>query len=280
MADFTGGKGYQLTSAYDSEQETLRLDEMHAAFVHYFGGELGPYPIADVGPRKILDLGCGSGAWAIQAAIQFPKAEVLAVDISPLPKQQIPGNMTFKQLDLSKDWGLEHQSFDVVHSRLVMCHVPDGENVVICSARLVKPGGLLIMVDIDINSLAQTGGPAAGLLASKVIQIWGFRSADMEIARKFAGIMTSVGYFPRVHAHKITLPLSGTGSDNATNELGLAIRKSWTQLSKSLGSRFVDEGLTEAMIKEQSEELHSRDCKATMDMYSCWARRSQDENES
>jgi hypothetical protein len=64
------------------------------------------------------------------------------------------------------------------------------------------------MEDIDVNSLARTGGPAA----AKVIQIWGLRSADLEIARKFAGIMTSLGYFPGVHAHKITLPLSGTGS--------------------------------------------------------------------
>jgi hypothetical protein len=70
----------------------------------------------------------------------------------------------------------------------------------------------LIIEDIDVNSLARTGGPAAALLAAKVIQIWGLRSADLEIASKFAGIMTSLGYFPRVHTHKITLPLSGTGS--------------------------------------------------------------------
>ncbi|KAJ6583553.1 hypothetical protein DFH09DRAFT_1075957 [Mycena vulgaris] len=84
--------------------------------------------------------------------------------------------------------------------------------------------------------------------------------------------VTKVGttlHFPRIHVHKIAIPLSGTGFDEATNELGSAIRKSWTQLSKSLGSRFVNEGLTEAMIEEQTEELYSKDCKATMDIYSC-----------
>ncbi|KAJ7732382.1 S-adenosyl-L-methionine-dependent methyltransferase [Mycena olivaceomarginata] len=263
MGDLAVGQGYPLTR-----------------FTHHFGGELGPSPIADVRPHKILDLGCGSGAWAIQAAVQFPEAQVVAVDISPLPKRQIPGNMTFAQLDLSKDWDLENQSFDIVHSRLVMSHVPNGEHVVRRSAQLVKPGGLLIMEDIDVNSLARTGGPAAALLAAKVIQIWGLRSADLEIASKFARIMTSLGYFPRVHTHKITLPLSGTGSDESVSALGLAIRKSWTGLSESLGSHFVNAGLTEAMIREQSEELYSTDCRATMDMYSCWALRSQDENES
>ncbi|KAF7342963.1 S-adenosyl-L-methionine-dependent methyltransferase [Mycena venus] len=274
MGDSAAFQGYPLTSACASEQETRRLDEMHAAFTHYFGGELGPSPIASLRPRKILDLGCGSGAWAIQAALQFPEAQVVAVDISPLPKRQIPGNMTFAQLDLTKDWDLETQSFDVVHSRLVMSHVPNGEHVVRRAAQLVKPGGLLIMEDIDVSSLARTGGPAAALLAAKAIQIWALRAADLEIAGKLAGIMSSPGCFPRVHAHKITLPLSGTGADEAVNELGLAIRKSWTGLSESLGNRFVDAGLTEAMIKAQSEELYGADCKATMDMYSCWALRS------
>ncbi|KAJ7310902.1 S-adenosyl-L-methionine-dependent methyltransferase [Mycena albidolilacea] len=255
---------------------------MHAAFTRYFGGELGPSPITEVHPRKILDLGCGSGACprrAIQAAIQFPDAEVIAVDISPLAHQQIPGNMRFKQLDLTKAWDLEKQSFDVVHSRLVMTHVPNGENVAKRSAQLVKPGGLLLMEDIDVNCLVQTGGPATRLLASKVVEIWESRSADTDISRKYAGIITSMGYFPRVHAHKISMPFGGTSSDEATNELGLAMKKSWTQIWESLGSRFVAEGLTEAMIQEQREELCGKDCKATMDMYSCWARRSQDENE-
>ncbi|KAJ7310934.1 S-adenosyl-L-methionine-dependent methyltransferase [Mycena albidolilacea] len=266
MADLAGYPGYLLTAAHESEQATRRLDEMHAAFTRYFGGELGPSPIAEVHPRKILDLGCGSGAWAIQAANQFPEAEVIAVDVSPLAHQQIPGNMRFKQLDLTKAWDLEKQSFDIVHSRLVLTHVPNGENVVKRSAQLVKPGGLLLIEDININCLVQTGGPATRLITSKVVEIWESRSADTDISRKYAGIMTSMGYFPRVHAHKILMPFDGTGSDEAANELGLAMKKSWTQLWETLGSRFVAEGITEAMIQEQREELCGKDCKATMNI--------------
>ncbi|KAJ7733992.1 hypothetical protein B0H14DRAFT_2639496 [Mycena olivaceomarginata] len=213
------------------------LDEMHAAFTRYFGSELGPSPIAAVHPRKILDLG------------------------------QIPGNMRFKQPDLTKAWDLEKQSFDMVHSRLVMTHVPNREKIVKRSAQLVKPG-------------VQTGGPGTRLITSKVVEIWESRSADMGILRKYAGITTSMGYFPHVHGHKISMPFDGTGSDEMTNELGLAMKKSWTQLWETLGSRFVAEGITEAMIQEQREEICAKDCKATMDMYSCWARRSLDENES
>ncbi|KAJ7854198.1 hypothetical protein B0H14DRAFT_2580020 [Mycena olivaceomarginata] len=193
-----------------------KLDEMHAAFTR---------------PRR-----------AIQAAIQFPEAEVIAVDVSPLPHQQIPRNMRFKQLNLTKAWDLEKQSFDMVHSRLVMTH------------------------DININCSVQTGGPATRLITSKVVEIWESRSADTDISRKYAGIMTSMGYFPRVYGHKISMPFDGTGSDGATNELDLAMKKSWTQLWETLGSRFVAEGITEAMIQEQREDICAKDCKATMDM--------------
>ncbi|KAJ7839931.1 hypothetical protein B0H14DRAFT_2587684 [Mycena olivaceomarginata] len=131
--------------------------------------------------------------------------------------------------------------------------VPNGEKIVKGSAQLVKPG-------------VQTGGPGTRLITSKVVEIWESRSADMGILRKYAGIMTSMGYFPRVHGHKISMPFDGTGSDDATNELGLAMKKSWTQLWETLGSRFVAEGITEAMIQEQREEICAKDCKATMDI--------------
>jgi hypothetical protein len=81
-----------------------------------------------------------------------------------------------------------------------------------CSAQLVKPGGLLLIEDIDINCLVQTGGPATRLITSKVVEIWESRSADMDMSRKYAGILTSMGYFPCVHGHKISMPFDGTGS--------------------------------------------------------------------
>ncbi|KAF7345642.1 S-adenosyl-L-methionine-dependent methyltransferase [Mycena venus] len=248
---------YLLTIAYESDEETQRLDEMHAAFTCYFGGKLSQAQITDVHPRKILDLGCGSGAWAIQAAVQFPEAQVIAVDISALPKRQIPENLRFQLGDITnlQSSDFEEESFDIVHSRLVMTHVPNGEEAVKRAAQLVKPGGLLLMEDLDLGSLVSTGGPAVRRLALRIIEIWESRSVDAELGRKLAGIMASVESFPQVHVHKIAMPFAGTGSDEATNELGLAVKKSWIQASEGLGGRLSTQGITEVMEKEQSEEL-------------------------
>lgn len=34
-------------------------------------------------PRKVLDVGAGTGIWAIEFADQFPSTEVIGTDLSP-----------------------------------------------------------------------------------------------------------------------------------------------------------------------------------------------------
>ncbi|KAJ7333415.1 S-adenosyl-L-methionine-dependent methyltransferase [Mycena albidolilacea] len=191
-----------------------RLDEMHLAVTRYLGGKPSFAPIVNIHPRKILELGCGSGAWcsAIQAGKEFPEAEVVAVDISPLPNREIPRNMSFKLMDLTKEWVWENETFDVVHARFVTMHVPNAENVIKRAAQLLKPRGLLLLEDTDMNSAAETGGPALQRSMSHFLQLWRSRAgADPELGRKLGDIITSTGYFPDVHVNKISVPLAGTG---------------------------------------------------------------------
>ncbi|KAF7366962.1 Methyltransferase str3 [Mycena sanguinolenta] len=126
-----------LPPASDSE----RLDTMHNTIARYFGNKLGPAPLDGLHPRKIIELGCGSGAWAIQAAKQFPDAQVVAVDQSPLPDRIIPSNMSFQLANLAQRLEFQDETFDIVHARMVMMHVADGSNALLRASRLVKPGG-------------------------------------------------------------------------------------------------------------------------------------------
>ena len=77
---------------------------------------------------------------AIQAALEFPDAEVIAADIQKLPEgryvivasfsicaerccRPLPTNIRYLQMDLRQPFPLEHASFDVVHARFVLMHV-------------------------------------------------------------------------------------------------------------------------------------------------------------
>ncbi|KAJ7476663.1 S-adenosyl-L-methionine-dependent methyltransferase [Mycena latifolia] len=263
----TKGTTYILPAVHGEKDELQRLDEMHAGISQYFGGQLAPAPIADVLPRKIVDLGCGSGAWAIQAAKQFPDAEVLAVDISPLPESLIlPMNMRFERADLAHELNFEPETFDIVHSRFVMCHVSNGKDATERAASLVRPGGLLLLEDTDLTRIIETGGPVVRAVSSHFKDLLTARGADGEIGRKFEGIIAALGSFEDIHADQIIVPLCGTTPDAAMNELAVAMRKSAAQALAAA------KGVAKEMAQQYKEEMGQKGCEGSM--YFVWARRS------
>ncbi|KAG5352453.1 hypothetical protein C0989_002163 [Termitomyces sp. Mn162] len=99
-----------------------RLDEMHKGIDIYLGHKLSLGP--DVyNVEKILEIGCGSCAWAIQAAEVYPEAIVNAIDKSALPPRPLPSNIRFMQLDVTESLPFEPASFDIIHARYVFVHV-------------------------------------------------------------------------------------------------------------------------------------------------------------
>ena len=58
-------------------------------------------------PKRILDIGAGTGILTVKLGREFPDAEVIGVDISPVPnRHKKPDNVTFVQgnvLDLVKN---------------------------------------------------------------------------------------------------------------------------------------------------------------------------------
>ena len=77
-------------AAPHTAEQTRRLDDLHYMFRCYLGANIIA-PIHE--PLTVLDVGTGSGRWAIEAATEYPTAEVIGLDISitspnfPTPKE-------------------------------------------------------------------------------------------------------------------------------------------------------------------------------------------------
>jgi ubiquinone/menaquinone biosynthesis C-methylase UbiE len=71
-----------------------------------------------------LDVGTGTGIWAIEFADQHPSCEVIGTDLSAIQPSWVPPNMKFIIDDAEEQWVFSHK-FDYVHTRAMITAVYD-----------------------------------------------------------------------------------------------------------------------------------------------------------
>ncbi|KAG8838014.1 hypothetical protein FRC18_006847 [Serendipita sp. 400] len=154
------GRNYNvLNDSYflpNDEPEWERLEKEHIAFII---GLKSLVPCPDIvnaclapGPsRSVLDLGCGTGTWALEMAREYPHANVIGVDLAPTPIDidNTPSNCRFELDDVNMGLAHFYDSFDVVHARFISSGVKDYRKMMEEAERCLKPGGVAIFVDYD-----------------------------------------------------------------------------------------------------------------------------------
>ncbi|GER92013.1 hypothetical protein KDW_61750 [Dictyobacter vulcani] len=113
-----GDRAYVENAPYvlpKDEQEIDRLDLQHYVF-RYMLRDNYLAPLKN--PGRILDIGCGTGLWAIELAKGFPTADIVGLDIlkPTLDATQRPRNVLFLQRDVLKGYHLRNK-----HSTMPIC---------------------------------------------------------------------------------------------------------------------------------------------------------------
>ncbi|RQM05637.1 hypothetical protein DH86_00003415, partial [Scytalidium sp. 3C] len=124
----------------NDESEQDRLDLQHHIFRLILDGRITHSPLPAPG-SKILDVGTGTGIWAIDMGDYIPSATIIGVDQSPIQPTWVPPNVTFEIDDINKPWLQEDNSFDFIHIRTMAGCVTDWAALFAEVFRVLKPGG-------------------------------------------------------------------------------------------------------------------------------------------
>ncbi len=81
----------------NDQTEMERLDAQYEITKILLDGRLYLAPLShEHPPRKILDIATGTGRWAIEMADEFPEAQVIGTDLSPIQASFVPPNLRFE----------------------------------------------------------------------------------------------------------------------------------------------------------------------------------------
>ncbi|MEM0981702.1 MAG: class I SAM-dependent methyltransferase [Cyanobacteria bacterium P01_H01_bin.58] len=112
-------------------------------------------------PRRILDLGCGTGTTTRLLKRRFPQAEVIGIDLSPqmlvvadYKARSQNCDITFRHGNAMVT-GLAEASFDVVCATLLFHETPPSvaKTILQESFRLLSPGGQMLILDGNQETL-------------------------------------------------------------------------------------------------------------------------------
>ncbi|KAK1719499.1 S-adenosyl-L-methionine-dependent methyltransferase [Colletotrichum acutatum] len=145
----------------NDERESDRLDLTHTVMVKTIGNKLFLAPIDEAKTHRILDIGTGTGIWAIEVGDFFPNAEVTGIDLSPIQPPWVPPNVKFEVDDVESPW-VGNKKYNFIFSRYMAGSIADWQLYISRIFENLTPGGWAefqdwsLMLDSDDGSLNNT----------------------------------------------------------------------------------------------------------------------------
>ncbi|KAJ0358551.1 hypothetical protein COL154_009057 [Colletotrichum chrysophilum] len=130
--------------------------------------------------RRVLDLGTGTGIWAMDYGDEHPGSEVIGVDLSPTQPKFVPPNVKFEIDDIEDSWTYS-RPFDYIHSRMMNSSISKWEEYLRQCYENLNPGGYLELQEFGLP-LSDDGTLTPDHALHKSMALLGEAAAKMDHA--------------------------------------------------------------------------------------------------
>ncbi|KAI1076404.1 S-adenosyl-L-methionine-dependent methyltransferase [Whalleya microplaca] len=204
----------------DAEQE--REDLQHAMFLHLCDGKLHFAPIRN--PQSILDIGTGTGIWAIEMGDEYPGAEVLGIDLSPIQPIWVPRNVQFLIDNIEEDWLQPADSLDYIHARQMSTTIRDWPKLFAEAYKTLRPGGWIELQDLKAACNCDDGtmleGDMYALYTETFTRAMNSLGVDPGSVYKYAEWLREAG-FVNIEVKMLKTPVGTWPEDPHQSKIGL-----------------------------------------------------------
>jgi SAM-dependent methyltransferase len=155
----------------NDEAEQARMELHYHNLRLSMGNKLFHAPVAS--PLAVLDVGTGTGIWAMDVADEFPGAQVFGFDLSPIQPTLVPPNLRFEIMDADEDWDYGHHSFDLVHTRFMNGYsLKSWPHFYQEAFKYLRPGGWVENQEFDCQVLSDDNTIPEDSKVKEWVRLW------------------------------------------------------------------------------------------------------------
>ncbi|KAH7182306.1 S-adenosyl-L-methionine-dependent methyltransferase [Fusarium flagelliforme] len=175
--------------------------------------------------QKVLDIGTGTGIWAIDFANEHPHVEVVATEISPIQPSWVPSNLRLEIEDCNDEWTFNPDTFDFIHMRFMLGSITDWTATLREAFTVCAPGGWVESYEVSSTMESDDNSIPDG----SAMQRWGqvFEEGGQRAGRSFAIIQEDVqkksmeeAGFVNIHVKDLKAPVGGWHTEPRLKQVG------------------------------------------------------------
>ncbi|KAL2836750.1 S-adenosyl-L-methionine-dependent methyltransferase [Aspergillus pseudodeflectus] len=180
---------------------------------------------------KVLDIGTGTGIWAMEFADLHPSSSVIGTDLSPIQPSWVPPNVNFEVDDCCDEWIYGKDTFDFIHIRGLYGSVADWDALYRQAYTHIKPGGYIEQVEQSVVPKSDDGtteGTAFEEWGTISLQAGDAFGKSLRIVDESRDRMVKAGFVDVVE-RRFKVPIGGWPADPRLQQLGLYNRLQWVE---------------------------------------------------